>query len=250
MKPQHSPGKLMLLLLFLLLVTACSAPTLEPTPQIPKATAVPATNTLIPPSATSTATADPTATPTLTSSSTPTQSPPTATATETPTPSENPIALPTETQTQTANESAPAAPSASSGYVSMYLIQEDTGGPICGDSAIPVSSGVERKGSVESDVSNALKQLFSIKSEYVGGLLNSLYRSKLRVNSVKFNSKNGLITVDLQGSYRPTGDPCDNSRVRGQIWSTIRQYEEVKATNIYLDGVPFGDRVSNDKQWP
>ena len=129
----------------------------------------------------------------------------------------------------------------------MYLIQVGVGGPICGDSAIPVSSGVERTGSVESDVSSALKQLFSIKSEYVGGFLNSLYRSQLRVNKVKFNSKNGLITVDLQGSYRPTGDPCDNSRVKAQIWSTIRQYAEVKATNIYLDGIPFGDRVSNDK---
>jgi hypothetical protein len=129
----------------------------------------------------------------------------------------------------------------------MYLIQEGTGGPICGDSVIPVSSGVERTGSVESDISSALKQLFSIKSAYVGGYLNSLYRSRLRVNNVKFNSKNGLINVDLQGSYQPTGDPCDNSRVKAQIWSTIRQYQEVKATNIYLDGIPFGDRVSNDK---
>jgi len=247
MKPQNSLGKSIHWLLFFLLVTACSAPTLEPTPQMSRASAVPATNTLIPPNATPTATTEPTATLTLTPSSTPTQPPPKATATETPTPSESPTALPTEPPTQATNESAPAIPSASSEYVSMYLIQVGTGGPICGDSAIPVSSGVEHTGSVESDVSSALKQLFSIKSEYVGGFLNSLYRSQLRVNKVKFNSKNGLITVDLQGSYRPTGDPCDNSRVKAQIWSTIRQYEEVKATNIYLDGIPFGDRVSNDK---
>lgn len=129
----------------------------------------------------------------------------------------------------------------------MYLIQEGTGGPICGDSAFPVSSGVERKGDVASEVSAALKQLFSIKEDYVGGFLNSLHRSQLRVNKVKFNPENGLITVDLQGSYRPTGDPCDNTRVKAQIWSTIRQYEEIKATNIFLDGIPFGDRLSNDK---
>ena len=89
-------------------------------------------------------------------------------------------------------------------------------------------------------ISKALKQLFSIKSEYVGGLLNSLYRSKIRVNKVEFNDKNGLITVDLQGSYKPTGDPCDNTRVKAQVWSTVRQYKQVKATNIYLNGIPFG----------
>jgi len=129
----------------------------------------------------------------------------------------------------------------------MYLIQVGTGGPICGDSAIAVSSGVELTGDVASDVSKALDRLFSLKSENVGGFLNPLFRSQLRVNNVKFNSKNGLITVDLQGSYKPPKDPCDNTRVKVQIWSTIRQYEEIKATNIYLDGVPFGDRLSNDK---
>lgn len=250
MELQKPLRKSMLWLLFLLVITACSAPTLVPTTQVPKETALPATNTFLPPSATSTATAEPTATLTTTPSSTPTQLPPTATATESPTPSESPTALPTETPTQATGDSGSAVSYPSGGYVSMYLIQEGTGGPICGDSAFPVSSGVERKGDVASEVSAALKQLFSIKSEYVGGFLNSLHRSRFRVNKVNFNSDNGLITVDLQGSYRPTGDPCDNSRVRAQIWSTIRQYEEVKATNIYLAGIPFGDRVSNDKQWP
>ena len=247
MKQKYSLGKSIHWLLFILLVSACSAPALEPAAQIPEVTALPATNTVIPPSSTPTATTEPTATLTLSPSSTPTQPPPAASATETPAPSESPTALPTETPTQATDESAPAISSASNRYVSMYLIQEGTGGAICGDSAIPVSSGVERKGNVESEVSNALKQLFSIKSEYVGEFLNPLHRSQLRVNKVKFNSENGLITVDLQGSYRPTGDPCDNSRVKAQIWSTIRQYEEIKATNIYLDGIPFGDRLSNDK---
>ena len=96
MKPQNSLVKSIHWLLFFLLVTACSAPTLEPTPQMPTATAVPATNTLIPPSATPTATLEPTATLTLTPSSTPTQPPPTEADTETPTPSESPTALPTE----------------------------------------------------------------------------------------------------------------------------------------------------------
>jgi hypothetical protein len=138
-------------------------------------------------------------------------------------------------------------PSASKGSPSIYLIHVGTGGPICGDSAIPVSSGVDSTGDVASDVKIALQQLFSINSEYVGGLLNSLYKSKLRVNGIKFNDDNGLITVDLTGTFKSTGDPCDNSKVKAQVWSTIRQYKQVKATNIYLNGIPFGDRVSNDK---
>lgn len=129
----------------------------------------------------------------------------------------------------------------------MYLIQEGTGGPLCGDSAFPVSSGVERKGDVAGEVSAALKQLFSIREKNVGVFLNSLYRVRLRVNKVKFNPDNGLIIVDLQGTYKPTGDQCDNDRVKAQIWSTIRQYEEVKATNIFLERVPFGDLLANEK---
>ena len=45
MKPQNSLGKPVYWLLFFLLVTACSALTLEPTPQMSTATAVPATAT-------------------------------------------------------------------------------------------------------------------------------------------------------------------------------------------------------------
>lgn len=247
MIPTNGLWKLIVWLLVFLLIAACSASTPEPTIQLPSATAIPATNTMVPPSSTPTDTPEPTATFTPTASVTTTQPPPTATATDTPVPSDTATTVPTESPTQAANQSASASPTSSRGYVSIYLIQVGTGGPICGDSAIPVSSGIERKGSVDTDVSNALKQLFSIKSEYVGGLLNTLYRSRLRVNNVNFNSKNGLITVDLQGSYKPTGDPCDNSRVKAQVWSTIRQYKDVKATNIYLNGIPFGDRVSNDK---
>jgi hypothetical protein len=111
---------------------------------------------------------------------------------------------------------------------------------------VAVSSGVERTSNISSNVKDALDVLFSYKSEYVGGLLNPLYRSNIRVESVDFNSKNGLITVNLQGTYKPTGDKCDNTRVKAQIWQTVRQFSAVKATNIYLNGIPFGDRVSND----
>jgi hypothetical protein len=129
----------------------------------------------------------------------------------------------------------------------IYFIQPDTGGPICGDTAVGVSSGVPRSGDIADDTAAALKVLFSYASEYVGSLSNPLWRSNLRVNNVSFNDGNGLITVNLSGTYKPSGDDCDNTRVKAQIWQTIRQWRQVKATNIYLNGIPFGDRLSNDK---
>ena len=231
--------KVVLSLIIIFLLAACAAPTPDPTPVPPSPTLVASTETQMPASATPTQTA--TEVPTNTLQPTATQPKPSATATAT--------ALPTETATPTATPSQEGAslPAASKGGVSFFLIQEQVGGSICGDAAVAVSSGVKSTGSISDDVSNALKQLFSLKSEYVGGLLNPLFRSNLRVNSVNFNSKNGLITVDLTGTYKPTGDDCDNSRVKAQIWQTIRQYREIKATNIYLNGIPFGDRLSNDK---
>jgi hypothetical protein len=232
---------LALVLLILALLAGCAAPTPQPTPIPPSPTAVPATDTQVPASQTPTLT--PTSSPSATPQPTSTPTKPTSTATETPLPTETATSTPTETPVQ----QGAFLPSASKDNVSFFLIQEQVGGSICGDAAVAVSAGVKRSGSVSDDVYNALKQLFSHKSEYVGGLLNPLYRSNLRVNKVTFNSKNGLITVDLTGTYKPTGDPCDNSRVKAQIWQTVRQYKAVKATNIYLNGIPFGDRVSNDK---
>jgi hypothetical protein len=59
--------------------------------------------------------------------------------------------------------------------------------------------------------------------------------------------ENGLITVNLKGTYTPSDDDCDNTRVKAQVWNTIKQQQGVETTNIYLNGIPFGDRVSNDK---
>lgn len=233
--------KVVLILIIILLLAACAAPTPDPTPVPPSPTLVAPTRTQIPASATPTQTA--TEVPTNTPQPTATQPKPSATATATALPTETVTATPTATPSQ---EEA-SLPAASKENVSLFLIQEQVGGSICGDAAVAVGAGVKRTGSISDDVYNALKQLFSLKSEYVGGLLNPLFRSNLRVNKVNFNSKNGLITVDLTGTYKPTGDDCDNSRVKAQIWQTIRQYREIKATNIYLNGIPFGDRLSNDK---
>ena len=65
------------------------------------------------------------------------------------------------------------------------------------------------------------------------------------MESVRFNS--GLATVNLRGTYAKPDDDCDNLRVKAQVWTTVRQFRGVRTTNIYLNGIPFGDRVSNDK---
>lgn len=241
MKKFGSLKQALLGLIIVYLLSACAAPTPVATPLPPSPTVIPPTETRVPASETPTETSTPL--PSDTPQPTATQPKPSATATETPLPTETATSTPTAMLVQT----GASLPSASRDSVIYFLIQEQVGGSICGDAAVAVSAGMNRSGSVSDDVAFALKQLFSHKEEYVGGLLNPLYRSNLRVNDVSFNSKNGLITVDLTGTYKPTGDDCDNSRVKAQIWQTVRQFREVKTTNIYLNGIPFGDRVSNDK---
>jgi hypothetical protein len=202
----------------------------------------------------------PTATPLPTSTPVPSTDTPTPTYTPLPptltdTPSPTLTAAPTETTTPTltststpaATQAGAQAPSVSENAVRIFFIRLNTGGTVgCGDSAIAVGAGVESSGDIEKDVTAGLERLFTYKTEYVGDLYNPLYRSNIKLQEVNFNSKNGLITVDLTGTYKPSGDRCDNTRVKAQVWMTIRQYRGVTATNIYLNGIPFGDRVSND----
>jgi hypothetical protein len=130
--------------------------------------------------------------------------------------------------------------------VRIYYVQLDTGGAAgCGDSVLAVGSGVETTGDVAKDVAAGLKVLLASKWEYSGALYNPLHRSNIKVQHVKYDD--GLISVWLTGDYNPSGDDCDNTRVKAQIWSTIRQFRDVERTNIYLNEVPFGDRLSNDK---
>jgi hypothetical protein len=148
----------------------------------------------------------------------------------------------------TSAQAAIRLPAAVKGNVLMYFIQLNTGGGVaCGDSVIGVGTGVQSTGNIAKDVSAGLKQLFAADFKYASGLYNPLYVSRINVGNVKFDSKTGLISVWLHGTYKPTGDDCDNLRVKAQVWTTVRQYRDVKMTNIFLNDIPFGDRVSNDK---
>jgi hypothetical protein len=243
LKINHRSERLLTLILALVLLSACSAPTtVAPTavptntPEPPTATLPPPTETPLPPTSTPTSTPIP---PSPTPTQTPTQVP-----TDTPTPTETP----TQTPVPVSGQSSVRLPAASKGTVLMYFIQLKTGGNVgCGDSALAVGTGIDTTGNIAKDVSAGLKKLFSMNFKYSGGLYNPLNISNIGVGNVKFDSKTGLISVWLHGTYKPSGDDCDNTRVKAQIWSTVRQFRDVKMTNIFLNDIPFGDRLSNDK---
>ncbi len=223
---------LLSMILAMALLSGCSSGSSEATEQ----------PTHVIPSVTFTFTPSPTATP-IPPTETYTPLPPTltSTSTHTPTPTETPF--PTETPTET----SPPPTASGEDAVYVYYIQLDTGGPVsCGDSLIKANTGVWRTGEVEKDVDTALKRLF-FKREFFGSLYNPVYLSNLEVSNVSFKKYYGEITVDLQGTYVRSGDRCDDSRVRAQVWSTVRQFPEVKKVNIFLNGNLLGDILATGK---
>jgi hypothetical protein len=129
--------------------------------------------------------------------------------------------------------------------IRIYMIAPDTGGPICGGNVVGLATTATRTGDVAKDVETALQQLFLVNSTKVGGLLNPVGALDLSIESVNFDPS-GLITVLFIGDFPRPHDKCDRGRIRAQIWTTIRQFPEIKATNIFLNGGNFGDFVSNE----
>lgn len=234
----HKSTRLPIFVLILALLAGCSTgPTVI--------TQAPSSPSPIPPTATSAPSNTPLPSPTMTA----TQPSPTATFTPLP-PTQTPTLVPSDTPTLTptltlAPSTGNVLPAASGNSVMMYFIRVTPGSTDCGV-AVGVSSGVPKSNDIAKDVEGALDVLFSIKEKFVGELLNPVSASSLRVRDVDFDADTGLITVRLAGKYTRTSDKCINTQVKAQVWSTIRQYGAVKATNIYLNNVPFGDLVSND----
>jgi hypothetical protein len=136
-------------------------------------------------------------------------------------------------------------PGASADTVNIYFIKLVPGGS-CNDRVIAVSSGAKISGDIEPDIKAGLAKLFSYKQKYIGDLYNPIYASSLKIKKVEFDNKIDLVRVFITGTYKPSGDPCDNLRVKAQIWSTIKQFRGVETTNIHLNNGNFGDRLSND----
>jgi hypothetical protein len=207
---------------------------------IPAPSPVPPTATVsLPPTATFTLTPLPftptntaTMAPSATSSDTPTASP---IASATPAPGTQPGAL------------LPGA-GGSGNTVKVFLIALSPGGAAgCGGSAVAVSAGIPRTKDIAADIKAALNALFSMKSKYYGSLYNPVSYSTFRVQKIDYENSSGFLTVWLSGKYRPSGNDCDNTWVKAQIWSTAKQFG-ASSTNFYINGPnPFGDFVSNDK---
>jgi hypothetical protein len=139
-----------------------------------------------------------------------------------------------------------ALPAARADMVNIYFVQLNAGIGACGDRLIAISSGEPITGNIARDVAAGLRKLFSYRQKYYGELYNPQGASRLRVEDVDFEKDTGLIDVYISGTYNRPEDPCDNTRVKAQIWTTIRQFPKITKTNIFLDRVPFGDLLSND----
>lgn len=215
-----------------IILSGCSSAIQQPIATIATPTLEPAAGTPLPPRVTSWL-------PKLSA----TPIPPTATFTNTPTETQTPVPTRTSTPTRTPAPSETSLPPKPSGdaAVYFYVIQPDTGGPVsCGDSLVALNTGVWRTGDVAVDVKAALKRLL-VKVQYFGGLVNPVYLSNIEVDSVDYKSSTGVVTVRLRGTYVRSDNPCDSSRVRAQIWTTIRQFPGVKGLDILLNQNLLGD---------
>jgi hypothetical protein len=103
-----------------------------------------------------------------------------------------------------------------------------------------------RSGNIEADVATALTRLF-YQREFFGILYNAIFRSNMSVKSVEFVEDTGLINIYLDGTYVRSGDRCDDSRVRAQVWTTIRQFKEIKTIYILLRTSLLGDLLATGK---
>lgn len=197
-----------------------SGPTVAAPTELPTSTPVPATETPIPPTATPTATSTSTATP-----------------------------LPTETPTPTETSTPTSPPPTASGEdaIYVYYILPKSDGPVgCGDSLVKINTGLYRTGDNATDIATALRNLFN-KQQYIGNLYNPVFRSNWRIDSVEFKDYEGLANVNLSGGYVRSVDRCDDSRVRAQIWTTIRQFPGVKTVYILMNGNLLGDILAAGK---
>jgi len=177
----------------------------------------------------------------------PTHTPVPATSTSTPTKTATRTTTSSPTLTETPTETSPPPTASGEEAIYVYYIQLDTGGPVaCGDSLIKVNTGAYRTGNIESDVASALSRLFN-KQEYIGNLYNPVFRSNWKIQSINFKAYEGLVDVSLDGAYVRSDDRCDDSRVRAQIWTTIRQFSDVKTVYILLNGNLLGDILATGK---
>jgi hypothetical protein len=126
-----------------------------------------------------------------------------------------------------------------------YLVALNTGGPVgCGDTLIPVYTGIPTSGDIEKDIHNALHALLKLKVKDFGGYYNPLYNAHLNTGGVKYNPDSGNVTVNLSGSIPKPEDECEYHRVRGVLWETVRHYKKVNGVTYWIGDKLIGDLIA------
>ena len=126
-----------------------------------------------------------------------------------------------------------------------YLVAMDTGGSLgCGDSLIPVYTGIPTSGSLEKDIHNSLHALLKLKVKDFGGYYNPLHNAHLSTAGVTFHKDSGNAVVKLSGSIPKPKDECEYHRVRGVLWETVRHYRDVKGVTFWIGDKLIGDLIA------
>jgi hypothetical protein len=126
-----------------------------------------------------------------------------------------------------------------------YLIALNTGGPVgCGDSLIPVYTGIPSSGDLDRDIHNSLHTLLKLKVKDFGGLYNPLHNAHLNTGGISFNQTSGQVKVELNGSIPKPKDECEYHRVRGVLWETVRHYKDVKGVTFWIGNKLVGDLIA------
>ena len=137
------------------------------------------------------------------------------------------------------------SPTADQKGVIYYLVALDTGGPLgCGDTLIPVYTGIPSSGSLEKDIHNSLHPLLKLKVKDFGGLYNPLHNAHLNTGAIKFNKESGNVKVNLNGSIPKPKDECEYHRVRGALWETVRHYRKVTGVTFWIGDKLIGDLIA------
>ncbi|MDQ3099313.1 MAG: GerMN domain-containing protein [bacterium] len=129
--------------------------------------------------------------------------------------------------------------------VTIFLVSiEDNGssGPKigCNDSIIPV----EREINESSNILQAtINELLGIQAQAYqqAGLYSAFYNSNLRAESAII--ENGIATIKIVGTLSP-GGICDIPRIEEQLNRTVRQFEQVKQVEMYINDKPLKEFLS------
>ncbi|MGA9349893.1 MAG: GerMN domain-containing protein [Anaerolineae bacterium] len=213
--------QLLILVMAMGLLAACTPAVSSPTPLRPTETPIPPSSTPVPPTATpvppSPTPISPTATAWLPS---PTPIPPTATL----------VPSSTRPVQQT---------------VQIFLIALEDNGQSgkrigCGDSVVPVQVTIP---ATQAVLRAALEALLSLNEQFYGqsGLYNALYQFNLQLEGVTIEG--GKAIINLSGTLM-LGGVCDNPRVEAQIEESALQFSTVREVSVFVNGKPLEEILS------